>query len=109
MGQKVNPLAFRLGVLYTWSSRWFADKKRYKDVVLEDVLLRRELEKKMRSAGLAKIEIERSINRVDVSVFVTRPGMVIGRGGSGLEELKKFVVAFLNKSKDGKKNSQSGT
>lgn len=97
MGQKVNPRAFRLGTVFTWSSRWFADDKRYKHLLLEDVLLRRSLEKKLGSAGLSRIEIERSINRIDVIVFVTRPGVVIGRGGTGLEELKKYIVGFLKK------------
>jgi small subunit ribosomal protein S3 len=95
MGQKVNPKVFRIGTVFTWDSRWFADKKRYKHLVLEDVLLRRELKKRLGSAGLARIEIERSINRIDITVHVTRPGVVIGRGGSGLEELKKFINKFL--------------
>lgn len=103
MGQKVNPKGFRLGIIFPWSSRWFADSRRYKHLLLEDVLLRRALESKLKNAGLSRIEIERSINRIDISVFVTRPGVVIGRGGTGLEELKKYVNLFLRKH--GKKES----
>jgi small subunit ribosomal protein S3 len=103
MGQKVNPKSFRFGTVFTWDSRWFADKKRYKHLVYEDVLLRQELKKRLSSAGLARIEIERSINRVDITIHVTRPGVVIGRGGSGLEELKKFINQFL-KSRNPQRN-----
>lgn len=95
MGQKVNPKVLRLGYLYTWESRWFANKKDYPKILLEDVILRRELTKKLRVAGLARVEIERSINAISITLFVARPGMVIGRGGGGLEELKKFILKLL--------------
>lgn len=100
MGQKINPHGFRLGTVFTWTSRWFADKKRYQKLLLEDVRLRETLEQKLKHVGLSKVEIERSINRIDVIIFVSRPGMVIGRGGSGLEELKKFITKFLKKKGD---------
>lgn len=100
MGQKVNPKGFRLGTIFTWTSRWFADNRRYKHLLLEDVLLRRALEKKLQNAGLSRIEIERSINRIDVTLFVSRPGVVIGRGGSGLEEMKKYLSKFLRQKKE---------
>ncbi len=103
MGQKVNPKVFRLGTIFTWGSRWFADDKRYKHLLLEDVLLRRKLESRLGSAGLSRIEIERSINRIDIIIFVSRPGVVIGRGGTGLEELKKYVNSFFKKQ--GKKDT----
>jgi small subunit ribosomal protein S3 len=99
MGQKINPHGFRLGTIFTWSSRWFADKKRYKYLLLEDVTLRQALTKRLKSAGLSRVEIERSINKIDVTVFVSRPGIVIGRGGTGLEELKKYIMNFLSKGK----------
>lgn len=95
MGQKVHPHGLRLGILYDWTSRWFASNKQYKNILLEDILLRRSLLDKLRTAGVTKIEIERSINRVDVTVWVARAGLVIGRGGTGLEELKKFIVGQL--------------
>jgi len=96
MGQKVNPKSFRIGTVFTWDSRWFADDKRYKHLLYEDILLRRELKKRLTNSGLARIEIERSINRLDITIHVTRPGVVIGRGGTGLEELKKFINQLLN-------------
>lgn len=92
MGQKVNPISFRLGSLYTWSSTWFADKKNFKKVLLEDIALRKYLMEKLRLAGIIGVKIERSINKIKIIVQVTRPGVVIGRGGSGLDELKKELA-----------------
>lgn len=89
MGQKINPICFRLGNLYTWNSLWFADKKNFKKTLLEDIALRKYLMGRLRLAGIIGVRIERSINKIKVIPQVTRPGVVIGRGGSGLEELKK--------------------
>lgn len=94
MGQKVNPYLLRLGPIYGWESRWF-EKKRYKDLVLEDFLLRKVLMSRLKIAGASRIEIERSINSLKITAFVSRPGMVIGRAGTGLEELKKFLLEKL--------------
>lgn len=105
MGQKVNPKGIRIGPVYNWSSRWFDDKK-YKDVLLEDFKLRNALLERLKNAGISEIEIERSINSVKIKVFVSRPGMVIGRGGSGLEELKVYVQSLLLKEKIRQKSSQ---
>lgn len=96
MGQKVNPFGFRLGPLYTWKSRWFADKKAYKHQILEDHELRKLLHKKLVLAGLTQVEIERSINTIKITLYVSRPGVVIGRGGTNLEQLKKEVDSLLN-------------
>lgn len=96
MGQKVNPKLLRLGTIYTWSSRWFDDKT-YKDILLEDFNLRKVLSDKLKNAGVSEIQIERSINSIKVIISVLRPGMVIGRGGTGLEELKEFLQNFLKK------------
>lgn len=95
MGQKVHPYGFRLGPLYTWSSRWFANDSRYADFLLQDVMLREVLAKRLKPAGLASTEIERSINKIRVILHVSRPGMVIGRGGTGLEDIKKFIEQTL--------------
>ncbi len=95
MGQKINPKGFRLGIVTGWESRWFADSRRYKDLLLADVLLREELFKRLKAAGLSQVEIERSINKITIKLHVSRPGMVIGRGGSGMEEIKKFIEKFL--------------
>jgi small subunit ribosomal protein S3 len=95
MGQKINPRGFRIGTVFTWGSRWFADKKQYKELVYEDAKLRETLQAKLKPAGLAQVVIERSINKIKVTLFVSRPGVVIGRGGSGLEELKKFIERHM--------------
>lgn len=95
MGQKVNPFGFRLGNQYTWKSRWFAEKYEYTKQVLEDVKLRRFLNNQLKLAGLTKIEIERSINEIRIIFHVSRPGVVIGRGGTALELLKKEVMKLL--------------
>jgi len=94
MGQKINPQILRIGPIYNWSSRWF-DDKRYKEVLLEDYNLRKQLFERLKNAGISQIEIERSINSIKVKIFVSRPGMVIGRGGAGLEELKTFILSNL--------------
>ncbi len=95
MGQKVNPRGFRLGTTFTWSSRWFADSKRYKQLLLSDAKIREILFARLKPAGLAQVQIERSINKVKITLHVSRPGVVIGRGGSGLEELKKYVEKIV--------------
>ncbi|PWU23144.1 30S ribosomal protein S3 [Candidatus Cerribacteria bacterium 'Amazon FNV 2010 28 9'] len=95
MGQKVNPHAFRLGNLYTWDSLWYAPTKGYSDYVLEDVKIRKFLSEKLKSAGLVKIEIERSVNALKLRFHVSRPGVVIGRGGGNLETLKNDLAKLL--------------
>ena len=101
MGKKVNPKLFRLGPLHSWSSRWF-DDKRYKEILLEDFYLRKALLERLRNSGVSEIEIERSISSLKLTVYVSRPGMVIGRGGAGLEELKTFIYGVLKIKKDSK-------
>lgn len=103
MGQKVNAKAFRLGPLYTWESRWFAEGDRYKELILEDAKIRKALEEKFKRAGVGKIEIERSINKIDVIIHTAKPGIVIGRGGKELEEIKKMVETILKRKTKGKK------
>ncbi len=95
MGQKIHPQGFRLGPVFTWSSRWYADRKRYSDFLLQDIEVRQRLFARLKPAGLAHVEIERSINKVKITLHVSRPGVVIGRGGSGLEEVKKFIESVL--------------
>lgn len=92
MGQKVNPLGFRLGVLNDWQSRWYGRKKDYAKNLLEDIKIRQFLEKRLQLAGLMAVEVERLINKMKIIIHVSRPGVVIGRGGTGLEELKRQLV-----------------
>lgn len=96
MGQKVNPISFRLGGLYTWSSLWYADNKNFRKTLLEDVKIREHLMSRLKLAGIIAVRIERSINKIKIIPQVTRPGMVIGRGGSGLEELKKALCGLVS-------------
>jgi len=91
LGQKVNPFGFRLGTLYSWKSKWFAQGMDYQKFLLEDIELRRFLMEKLKLAGIVRVEIERSINTIKIILHVSRPGVVIGRGGSSLEALKKFI------------------
>lgn len=94
MGQKINPQLLRIGPIYGWESRWF-ETKRYKDVLLQDFKIRRSLMEKLKYAGVARVEIERSINSLKITIFVSKPGMVIGKSGAGLDDLKKFLQKML--------------
>ena len=98
MGQKINPFGFRLGISKDWHSRWFSDKKTYANSVLEDYRIRKLLEKKFEAAGLKSIEIERSVNEISITVKVSKPGMVIGKAGAGVEDAEK-EVRKITKSK----------
>ncbi len=100
MGQKIHPIGFRMGIGATWKSRWFAKGDKYKQFVQEDILVRDALMKKLRPAGIQSVEIERAVNKIKVIVFVSRPGVLIGRGGSGLTELKKFLMTLLKLKND---------
>lgn len=96
MGQKVNPISFRLPLTKDWTARWFsANKQQYQKNLLEDVHLRKFLLGKLKMAGISQVQIERSINKMKIILFVSRPGVVIGRGGSGLELLKKDVCKMV--------------
>ena len=96
MGQKIHPIGFRMGTSATWKSRWFAKGDKYKQNVLEDIKIRDLLMKKLRPASIQSVEIERAANKLKVIIFVSRPGVLIGRGGSGLTETKKFLMKELN-------------
>lgn len=88
MGQKVHPIGFRLGGVYTWSSRWFAKNEKYRRALQEDVMIRKFLKKRLKDASVAKVDIERSSNAVTVHIMTAKPGVVIGRGGQGATELQ---------------------
>ena len=98
MGQKVNPVVFRLGQTQDWKSRWYS-KKSYREFLKQDVALREFLARKLLKAGIDKIEIERSGNMLSVIVKTARPGLIIGRGGGGIEELKEDVKKIIARSK----------
>jgi len=95
LGQKVNPISLRLGIVKTWESRWFAGKN-YSDYILEDYNIRKFLKKKIYHAGISKIEIERSSKRVRLRIYTSRPGIVIGKKGSEIAELKKKLETMTS-------------
>lgn len=109
MGQKIHPKGFRINTVFPWSSRWFASGKLYRELVFADAKLREMLMLKLRPAGLAQVVIERSINKIKVTLFVSKPGIVIGRGGSGLEELKKYIQKHIDRSLMGNKPAEGKT
>lgn len=94
MGQKVNPIGLRLGIVKTWDSRWYAGKK-YAEYILEDHKIRKFFKEKMFHAGISKIEIERSSKRVRLRVFTSRPGIVIGKKGAEIAQLKKQLEKMV--------------
>jgi len=103
MGQKVHPKGLRLGIVFNWNSRWFfSSKKLYQRTLISDIKIRDGLMKKLSFASVTQVDIERAINKITVIIFSVKPGMIIGRGGKGLEEIKKFILSFLDQKK-GKK------
>lgn len=100
MGQKVHPVGFRMGIGTNWKSRWFAKGEKYQQYVAEDIKIRDLLMKKLRPAGIQSVEIERAVNKLKVIIYVSRPGVLIGRGGSGLNELKKLLMSKLKIKSD---------
>lgn len=88
MGQKVNPHGARVGVIKAWDTRWYAGRKNFADYLIEDYKLRKYLKEKLYQAGVSRIEIERAANKITVSIYTAKPGMVIGSRGAGVEALK---------------------
>ena len=98
MGQKVNPHGLRVGVIKDWDSHWYAREDKVGDLVVEDYNIRKYLKNKLYAAGVAKIEIERSNGKVKINIHCSRPGVVIGKAGAEIENLRKDVEARLGKS-----------
>lgn len=98
MGQKVHPHGLRVGVIKDWDSRWFANKKDFGDTLVEDYNLRKTLKKQLYAAGIAKIEIERTKQRVRIHIHCAKPGMVIGKGGAEIEKLRLQCEKMLKKN-----------
>lgn len=101
MGKKVNPIGFRTGTFKDWKSRWFVDDKRYQDYLYEDIKIRQHLMERLRIAGISTVEIERLPKSMKLTLTVSRPGVVIGRGGSGLEEIRKELIKIIEKARKG--------
>lgn len=105
MGQKVHPKGLRLGIIYNWNSRWFFSNKRvFRETLISDIKIRKELMTRFGFASITQVDIERTINKIVVIVYSVKPGMIIGRGGKGLEEVKNFILQHLNL---GKKTKES--
>ncbi len=96
MGQKVNPHGLRVGVIKDWDSKWYAEGD-FADLLIEDYNIRTFLKKKLYAAGISKIEIERAADRVKIVIYTAKPGIVIGKGGSAIEELKKDLQKLTDK------------
>ena len=98
MGQKVNPHGARVGVIFDWSTRWYAGKKDFANFLVEDNKLRKMLKEKYFATGISKIDIERTAKEVTVNIFTAKPGMIIGRQGAGIVALKKDITVLLGRA-----------
>jgi small subunit ribosomal protein S3 len=99
MGQKVHPHGLRVGVIKDWDARWYADNKNFADYLIEDNSIREFAKQKLYPAGISKIEIERAAKRIKLNIFTAKPGMVIGKGGQGIEALKKSIQKLISGDK----------
>ena len=100
MSQKINPIGFRTGSFLPWKSRWFSDGSLYKDYLIEDIKIRKSLFAKLKLAGITNVEIERLTKSIVITVTVSRPGVVIGRGGTGIEDVKKFILKIISETRE---------
>lgn len=98
MGQKVNPHGLRIGIIKDWDTKWYANDKNFSDLLVEDVKIRKFIKKKLYVSGISRIEIERAANKIKVNVHTAKPGLVIGKGGAGIEDLRKEVERLTGKS-----------
>lgn len=98
MGKKINPKIFRTGVIKSWPSVWFSDGNDYIKKLQQDVRIRKHILKQFREAGIDKVEIERNTKKININIYTAKPGLIIGRGGAGIEDLKKKIHrTFLKK------------
>ena len=105
MGKKVNPKVIRIGIIRTWPSRWFGGKDDYALKLKEDVLVRKFLTKHLRESGVDKVEISRNADKITIDVYTGKPGVIIGRGGQGVDDLKKLLRSrFLKTTRSGNIN-----
>lgn len=100
MGQKVSPHGLRVGIIKDWSSTWYADKKEFSDKLVEDYKIRKYLKNLLKASGIDRLTIERKGGKVKVDIYTAKPGMIIGKGGAAIEELKKNLAKLVNKQVD---------
>ncbi|NLL06618.1 MAG: 30S ribosomal protein S3 [Clostridiaceae bacterium] len=98
MGQKVNPHGLRIGIIKDWDTKWYAGNKNFSEFLVEDFKIRKFIKKKLYSSGISRIEIERAANKVKVNVNTAKPGLVIGKGGAGIEELRRQLEKMTQKN-----------
>src|SRR5699024_1664205 len=96
VGQKINPIGLRVGIIKDWESKWYADKE-YADLLHEDIRIREYLEDRLKQSAVSTVEIERAANRVNITIHTGKPGMVIGKGGSEVEKLRKNLTKLTGK------------
>lgn len=99
MGQKVHPYGFRVGIIKTWKSRWFAKKKDFHQILIEDQKLKKYIKRRLSGGAIANIEIERTGERIRIIIYTARPGVIIGRRGSEIEALKETLQSFVGDKK----------
>lgn len=98
MGQKVNPHGLRIGIIKDWDTKWYAGSKDYGALLVEDFKIRKYIKKKLYIAGIARIEIERAANKIKLNLHTAKPGLVIGKGGSGIDQLRKEIERLTGKN-----------
>jgi small subunit ribosomal protein S3 len=98
MGQKVNPHGLRIGIIKDWDTKWYASNKNFSEFLVEDFKIRKFIKNKLYASGISRIEIERAANKVKINVNTSKPGLVIGKGGSGIEELRKQLEKLTQKN-----------
>lgn len=97
MGQKIHPIGMRIGIIRDWESKWYANKKEYKGLLLEDLKIRAFMMKRLKDAALARVLIERAANRVNITIHTAKPGMVIGKGGTEVDNIRNQLNAMTGK------------
>src|SRR5262245_7702 len=101
MGRKVNPIGFRLGINRTWESKWFAERG-YTEQLHQDLAIRRAIQRELSNAGVAQIDVERAANKLDVTIYTAKPGIVIGKGGQNVDRLKGVIERVVGGDKNKK-------
>ena len=97
MGQKVHPTGFRIGIIRDWQSKWYTGKNQYIEFLHEDLKLRKAIQEKYVDAGVSKVDVERQANKITVTIHTSRPGIVIGRGGQRVDEMRQYLESIIGK------------
>ena len=98
MGQKVNPHGLRVGIIKDWDTKWYANKRDFSKYLIEDNKIRKFIKKKLYIAGISRIEIERAANKIKINILAAKPGLIIGKGGAGVEQIRADIESLTTKS-----------